>query len=359
MVNYSDGMNFAPAIIEAPVVKPGEFNFAVMSLEHGHIYGMTNGLLGAGGTLKLVYDKDPEKVKKFVETYPQVKVASSAEEILQSDGIQMIAAADVPNLRGPLGVKIMQHGKHYFTDKTPFTTLEQIDAARKAVVETGKRFFVYYGERLASESGMYAGELVKQGAIGRVIQLVGLGPHRLNAPARPDWFFKKEQYGGIIIDLACHQLEQFLYYTGNTDGTVTSAQVGNYGNPQFPELEDFGSCHIVGENGATMFCRVDWLTPDGLRSWGDGRTFILGTEGYIEMRKYINVGVEGDFGDLVFLVDGKQERVFDCQGKVGFPFFGQMIDDCLYGTENAMTQAHIFKASELSIKAQNMAVVIT
>ena len=124
----------------------------------------------------------------------------------------MIAAADVPNLRGPLGVKVMQHGKHYFTDKTPFTTLEQIDAARKAVVRDRQTLFVYYGERLASESGMYAGELVKQGAIGRVIQLVGLGPHRLNAPARPDWFFKKEQYGGIIIDLACHQLEQFLYY---------------------------------------------------------------------------------------------------------------------------------------------------
>ena len=50
----SEGANYAPAAMPKPVVEPGEFVFAAMHLDHGHIGGMTQGLLGAGGTLKWV-----------------------------------------------------------------------------------------------------------------------------------------------------------------------------------------------------------------------------------------------------------------------------------------------------------------
>jgi hypothetical protein len=96
---------------------------------------------------------------------------------------------------------------------------------------------------------------------------------------------------------------------------------------------------------------VDWLNPQGLRTWGDGRTFILGTEGYIEVRKYLNVATEAE-SDHLFLVDNEGEHHFRCLGEVGFPFFGQLILDCLNRTENAMTQQHAFLAAELSLQAQ-------
>jgi predicted dehydrogenase len=192
---------------------------------------------------------------------------------------------------------------------------------------------------------------VRQGAIGRVVNVLGLGPHRLNAGARPAWFFERAKYGGILCDIGSHQIEQFLFFAGASDASVTSARVANYANQQYPELEDFGDATLIADNGATSYFRVDWLTPGGLRTWGDGRTVILGTEGYIEMRKYIDVSREAE-GDHLFLVNGESEQHFALSGKIGFPFFGQLILDCLNGTENAMTQAHAFKAAELCLQAQ-------
>jgi predicted dehydrogenase len=188
--------------------------------------------------------------------------------------------------------------------------------------------------------------------------VLGLGPHRLGPPSsRPAWFFKKAQYGGILCDIGSHQIEQFLFYAGVKDATVLASKVGNYNHPDFPELEDFGDATLVGDNGATQYFRVDWFTPDGLRSWGDGRSFILGTEGYIEQRKYLNVGTP-DLGSRLFLVNKKGEQHIECTGKTGFPYFGELILDCLNRTEKAMTQEHCFKAAELCVKAQLQAVKV-
>ncbi len=350
-----DGMNYAPQGKPRPVVEPGQFQFAAMALEHGHIYGMCNGLIEAGAELKLVYDPDPAKVEAFCKQYPGVKVASSEQEILQDPDIVLVVAAAIPSERGALGVKVMRHGKDYFTDKTPFTTLEQLEEARRAAAETGRKYAVYFSERLHVESAVFAGQLIQSGAIGRVVQVIGLGPHRLNAPSRPGWFFEKEKYGGILCDIGSHQIEQFLYYTGNTDAQVTSSQVANYANKQYPELEDFGDASLVGGNGATQYFRVDWLTPSGLSTWGDGRTLLLGTDGYIELRKYVDIARERE-GNKLYLVNGDGEQRIDLDGKVGYPFFGELILDCLERTERSMTQAHIFKASELCLRAQLQAV---
>jgi predicted dehydrogenase len=252
----------------------------------------------------------------------------------------------------------MDHGKDYFADKPPLTTLEQLAAARRKTEETGRKYAAYYSERLHVEAAVYAGRLIEEGAIGRVLQVIGLGPHRINVPSRPDWFFKRERYGGILCDLGSHQIEQFLYYTGTTDATVLHSKVANYHHHDYPELEDFGDATLVGDNGATHYFRVDWFTPDGLGVWGDGRTFILGTEGAIELRKYIDVGRAAE-GDHVYLVDQDGERHIPVAGQVGFPYFGQLILDCLNRTEIAMSQAHTFKTVELAIKAQQAAVRIT
>lgn len=354
----SDGMNYAPQGKPAPVVKAGEFTFAAIALDHGHIYGMCNGLTEAGADLKWVYDPDPNKVRVFCEKYPQVRAASCEEEILQDKDVKLVAGAAVTSLRCDLGMRVMDAGKDYFTDKAPLTTLEQLNRAKEKVKSTGKKYMVYYSERLHVESAIYAGYLIQDGAIGKVVQVIGIGPHRLDAPSRPEWFFEKEKYGGILCDIGSHQIEQYLYYAGVKDGQVVRSQIGNYNNPLHPELDDFGDCSIVGDNGTTNYFRVDWFTPDGLGTWGDGRTMILGTEGYIELRKYINIGTSKD-SDHVFMANGKGEYHYEVSGKVGYPYFGQLILDCLNRTENAMTQEHAFKAAELGVIAQLQAMELT
>lgn len=351
-VNIADGMNYAPKGKPNRVVGKGEFGFSAIGLDHGHIYGMCNGLIEAGATLRYVYDPDPVKVEHFVKSFPNVKVASSEQEVFDDPETRLVAGAAVTSERCALGLRAMEAGKDYFTDKAPLTTLEQLEAAKACVQKTGKKYMCYYGERLHCESAVFAGQLIEQGAIGKVISVAGFGPHRLNAGSRPAWFFEHEKYGGILCDIGSHQIEQYLHFAGEEDAVVESARVENYANPDHPELEDYGDCMITGKNGTSFYFRVDWFTPDGLRTWGDGRTLIIGTKGTIELRKYINVGEEETTSDVVFLVDGQSEKRFDVHGKVGFPFFGQLILDCMNRTENAMTQEHCFKAAELGVLAQ-------
>ncbi|MFA9558312.1 Gfo/Idh/MocA family protein [Evansella sp. AB-rgal1] len=356
-MSKNDGMNYAPKGNVSKVVQEGEFIFAAIGLDHGHIYGMCNGLIEAGGELVAVYDPDPQKVEGFLHTFPQAVAAASEEEILQDPAIKLVAGASIPSMRGDLGLRVLDYGKHYFVDKPAFTTIEQLEKAKAKTAETGLKWGIYYSERLHVEGAVFAGQLIEEGAIGRVIQVIGTGPHRANPTSRPDWFFDPEYYGGILCDIGSHQIEQFLHYAGAKDAKVLHSKVANYNFKEYPKFEDFGDATLVADNGATFYFRVDWFTPDGLGTWGDGRVTILGTEGYIEVRKYIDIARDSS-GDHVYLVNKEGEKHFECKGKVGYPFFGQFILDCLHETENAMTQEHAFKAAELCIDAQVKAIKV-
>lgn len=350
-------MSYAPMGRPRPVVRAGELRFAAVYLEHGHIYGQCNGLLEAGAELKWVYDADAKKVEAFRAKFPQVHVARTYDEVLADPEISIIAAAAVPSERASIGIRAMAAGKDYFTDKTPCTSLAQLAAVKAAVEATGRRYMVYFSERLHVEAAMYATDFVAGGGVGRVVQVLGLGPHRLGT-GRPAWFFDRERYGGILCDIGSHQFEQFLTFAGAADASVEHAAVGNFGTPSHPDFEDYGEASLLADTGASSFVRVDWLTPGGLSTWGDGRTIILGTEGYIELRKYVDIARD-TASDHVYIVDGAGERYLNVSGQVGYRFFGELILDCLNRTEKAMTQSHVFKATELCLRAQLAARRIT
>jgi len=346
-------MNYAPSSPHSEkVVKPGEFAFATAFLEHGHIFGQMNGLLEAGAECRWVFDTNPDRARAFVEKYPGVRIAESFDQILSDPEIRLVSAAAVPCDRAEIGFKVMRAGKDYFTDKSPFTTLDQLAKARQVVAETGRKYMCYYSERIHTEAGQYAGDLIRQGAIGDVLQVLILAPHNLAKATRPAWFFDKEKYGGILTDIGSHQFEQFLTFSGATDATVNFARVANFANADTPGLEDFGEASLTTNTGASCYCRLDWFNPAGLRTWGDGRTFILGTKGTLEVRKYIDITREPFEEQVIYLVDQQGEQRIPCAGKVGYPFFGKLIRDVLNRTETAMTQAHCFKAVELALRAQ-------
>ena len=352
----SDGLNYAPvARVAKPVCEPGAFRFAVAFMDHGHIFAMVANLVAAGGSLHSVYEPNDEVAHQLLKRHPEALRAGSFQQILQSTEIKLVAAAAVPNQRGPIGIEVMRHGKDYFTDKCPFVSLQQLAEAKQAVLETGMKYAVCFSERLQNEAAEFARELVDDGVIGEVIQVLGLGPHRLSKASRPDWFFEKDKYGGILCDIGSHQAEQFLTYSGNQQAEVIMARVDNFANPQTPELEDFGEFSLKGATGTSGYFRMDWFTPDGLRTWGDGRTTILGSKGFIECRKYIDLTVSPLRDNMVYIVTADGEEQHAVSGKIGFPFYPAFILDCLNRTELAMTQAHCFKSAELSLLAQAMA----
>ncbi len=350
-----DGMNYAPVPAKTEkVVQPGEFVFAASHFDHGHIYGQIGGLARAGGVLKYIYEPEASRYQNVLEENPGCEVVDDFQRILDDPDVQLVTTAAIPNLRCGLGLRAMDAGKDYFTDKSPFTTLEQLESAREAVARTGKKYMVGYSERLMVESAWYAGELIEQGAIGEVLQITNFAPHNLAKDTRPDWFFEKDKYGGILTDIGSHQFEQFLHYAKAGGGKVEFARVANLRSPEKPGLQDYGEVVLTLDTGVMAYARIDWFNPGGLRAWGDGRTFIIGDKGTIEIRKYIDVARDTG-SDLIFLVDSEGEQEIDCKGKVGFPFFGRLILDCLNRTEIAMTQEHAFKAAELSMQAQAVA----
>ncbi len=323
--------------------------FSVIGINHNHIYGQVNLLLRAGAELVDFFAVEPELAADFARAYPQAGQAGSAEAILEDASIQLIVSAAIPADRAPIGIAAMRHGKDFMSDKPGFTTLEQLAEARRVQAETGRIYSICFSERFENAATVQAGELVAAGAIGRVLQTIGLGPHRTNLPSRPAWFFQRESYGGIITDIASHQVDQFLFFTGSTSAEVIASQVANYQHPEQLGLEDFGDLLLRG-NGGTGYIRVDWFTPNGLETWGDTRLTILGSEGYIEVRK--NCDIAGRPGaNHLFLVDQSSTRYID-RADVQLPYGRQLVADILNRTDTAMSQAHCFLASELALQAQ-------
>lgn len=334
---------------ERLATKIGAVRFGVIGLNHDHIYGMVRTLTGAGAELVAFHAPEDELASPFAERFPGVRRASTREAILEDPTLHLIASAAIPDERAPIGVLAMRHGKDYLSDKPGFTTLGQLAEARRVQAETGRIHAVFYGERFENAATVRAGELVTAGAIGHPLQTIGLGPHRLRPATRPAWFFDPARYGGIINDIAAHQMDQFLFFTGSQSAEVVTAQVGNLAHPQWPAFEDFGDVLLRGDGG-TGYVRVDWFTPDGLDTWGDTRLTVLGTEGYIEVRK--NCDIAGRPGpNHLFLVDGQETRYIDCTA-VELPFGHLFVADILARTETAMTQEHSFLASELALRAQ-------
>ena len=337
-----------------------DIKFAVCGMSHDHIYGMVGAIERGGGELVSAWGGEQDKLAAFAKRFPGVRIVKTQDEILNDPSVQLVLSSQIANERAPLGVRAMKSGKDFLSDKPGITTLEQLAQVRKTIAETKRIYGIMYSERLEVKAAVYAGELIHQGAIGKVIQTINIAPHQIfqhggtagGGGGRPDWFWNPEQYGGILCDIGSHQVDQFLFYTGSTQAEVAESQIANVRHPEHPEFQDFGDMVLRGNRGLG-YVRLDWFTPDGLGTWGDGRLFILGTEGYIEVRKYTDVAVKHQ-GNNLFLVDAKQARYIDCSN-MPLPFGPQFVADIVNRTHTAQDQEECLLAAELVIKAQRNA----
>lgn len=326
--------------------------FAAIGINHSHIYGQVDCLLAAGAEFVAFHALEDDLGKPFGDKYPQARRVADRRAILEDGSIQMVLTSAIPGDRADISIEAMRHGKDVMSDKPGMTSHAQLAEIKRVQAETGRIFSVCYSEHFETRSTVKAGELVKAGAIGEVIHTVGLGPHAIRNNQRPDWFFDRQRYGGILCDIGSHQCEQFLFFSGTLDAKVISATVNNRAHPDRPGLQDVGDMHLKTP-GTTGYVRLDWFTPEGLPTWGDGRLTILGTEGYIELRKYIDIA--GRAGkDHLFIVDKKGVDYIDCSD-VALPYGPDLISDVLNRTETAMAQEHCYKAMELALDAQRLA----
>lgn len=357
MPDVASALSAGPVVVDqvaapAPSPRPTRLKFAVIGVNHPHIHGQIVAAQRGGGEFVSMYIPEADLLAEFTKRYPTIKVARTEAEILDDPSIKLVLSSTIPDQRAPLGIRVMHAGKDYMADKPGITSLEQLAEVRKVQAATKRIYSICYSERLENQATVKAGELVNAGAIGKVVQTIGLGPHRISLNTRPAWFFDKARFGGILTDIASHQADQFLYFTRSTAFEVLGSQVANLTHPEHPKFEDFGDMLVKG-NGGSGYVRVDWFTPNGLATWGDGRLTILGTDGFIEIRKNIDIaGRPG--GSHLFLVDHKETRYIDCSAQP-LPYGEQLIDDVLNRTETAMPQAHCLLAMEVVLTAQKRA----
>lgn len=360
-------MAVAPSDVQAETLPPPpeekpqhHIRFSVCGMSHDHIHGMIGAIQRGGGELVAAWGLEPDKLANFTKRYPDVKMVATQDEIINDPSIQLVLTSHVANERAGIGIRAMKAGKDVLADKPGITTLEDLAKVRKTIKDTGRIYGILYSERLEVRAAVHAGELIKQGAIGKVIQTVNLAPHQIfqgggdagGGGGRPDWFWNEDQFGGILCDIGSHQVDQFLFYTGSRSAEVVASQVANLNHHDRPKFQDFGDMMLRGDQGFG-YVRLDWFTPKGLGTWGDGRLFILGTEGYMELRKYTNVAVSKQ-GNNLFVVDGKSARYIDCSNGP-LPFGPQFVADIVNRTHTAQDQEMALLAAELSIKAQKNA----
>ncbi|MEO6915739.1 MAG: Gfo/Idh/MocA family oxidoreductase, partial [Chitinophagaceae bacterium] len=288
----------------------------------------------------------------FLKRYPGIKQARSEKEILDDKSVQLVLSAAIPVERAAIGLRVMRAGKDYMSDKPGITTLAQLAEVRKVQKQTGRIYSIMFSERFENKATVKAGELIKSGAIGKIIQTINLAPHRISLSSRPSWFFDKAQFGGIMTDIGSHQFDQYLFFTGTTKAQIVACQIGNVHHAEYPNFEDFGDVMLRG-NGGMGYIRVDWFTPDGLDSWGDGRLTILGTDGFIEVRKNVDIASHKG-GNHLYIVTQKKTEYIDCNN-VTLPYGQLLVDDILNRTETAMPQEHCFYTTELALTAQKQA----
>jgi predicted dehydrogenase len=354
------------AIVPQPTEEAPKYHikFAVCGMSHDHIYGMIGAVQRGGGELVAAWGGEEDKLATFRKRFPNVKMAATQDEILDDPSVQLVLTSQIASERAGIAVRAMKQGKDVLSDKPGMTTLEQLADVRRTIAETKRIYAILYSELLEVKAAVYAGELVKQGAIGKVIQTINIAPHQIfqragdagGASGRPEWFWHPEQYGGILCDIGSHQVDQFLFYTGSTEAEVVESQIANVRHPDHPQFQDFGDMVLRGDRGFG-YVRLDWFTPYGVGTWGDGRLFILGTDGYMEIRKYTNITVSHQ-GNNLFVVDNKQARYIDCNN-MPLPFGPQFVSDIVNRTHIAQNPHEALLAAELVLTAQKNAKWVT
>jgi predicted dehydrogenase len=335
--------------------------FAAVGLDHAHAFGQIEGLLDQGCQLVGFSSDDPAAAVAQAARlrWPEVAWIDDATSLLGDPSIDLIVTAAVPDRRCAIAVEALTNGKDVVADKPGCITLDQLDEIERAVAQSGRFWSVTFSERFHVRCAIRAGQLVGAGRIGRVVQTLGLGPHRegdrahlAGGQGRPPWFYDRDRTGGILTDIASHQIDQFLWFTGAEHAEIVSSTVANYTHPESPTMQDFGEVVLRSED-AHGYIRVDWYTPQGLPTWGDGRLVILGTEGYLELRKYVDLaGRPG--GDHLFVVDAAGTEHIDCSDVV-LSYYPDLVHDVLNRTQTACPQTHTFEVMRLAIRAQQNA----
>lgn len=317
---------------------------------------MVDGLVAAGAET-VCHAAEPGPLSEMYVGWRTESEPRSVHGVVADDTLDLVVLAGVPSSRAGVAAQALRSGRHVLAAKPAVTTLDDLATVDEAARTAGRRWWVFFSERLVNRAVIEAVRLVREGAIGDLVAVSGAAPHTLAPTGRPHWFFDRSASGGILCDLAAHQADQLLALAGGGSTEVVAATVANVANPDHPALQDLGRMtlrHLTDDGRVVLgHHHVDWLSPAGLGTWGDVRLVLTGTGGTIEVRSNIDVGGEPGAEHLI-LVDGERAGRVDCS-HVELDWARRLVADVEAGTDTFVPHDHTVAACELVLRAQAVA----
>jgi predicted dehydrogenase len=314
---------------------------AVAGAAHPHVdYALDE--IGRNPDYRLVAVADPDRelAAKWAAPYG-AQVFTDHRTMLDAVEADVVVTAGVYGDRGRTVVDALRAGCHVLADKPLCTTLDDLEAITAAARETGRHVVLMLEKRYYPET-LAALELVRAGTLGEITGVLSSAPHKLNRSARPGWFFDRAGYGGILADLAVHDIDAALLFTGLTAGTVRGDIAGTV--PGTDGFAPYGVATLASA-GVLVTAEVSWMTPAASAVHGDYRMRLIGTRGTAELlwaRRRLVVTTDEDTTYDAPLGDGLRPARLPLRALAD-------------GAEPDISTAHSLLATRLALLAQRSA----
>ena len=253
---------------------------AIIGAAHPHVDYVLDELTRADRTeFELVGVQDADRaVAEHHAARFGVPAFDRAEDLL-AEGADIAVIAGVYGARGSDVVAALRAGAHVLADKPLCTTLADLDRIEAAAAETGRTVTLLLEKRGYPET-LAALDVVRAGELGDIVGVTSSGPHKLNRAQRPDWFFDPARYGGILADLAVHDLDAALLFAPADEGVVRGDVSAPLDGAE--TFARYGTATFTTP-ATVVSAEVSWLTPSASDVHGDYRLRLVGTRGTAEI----------------------------------------------------------------------------
>jgi predicted dehydrogenase len=291
---------------------------------------------------KSLPDDDPSGMKRNKAASKDLHVYDQFEEMLEKEELDVVGVCLPYYRNAQASIAAARKGIHIVSEKPVATTLDDLEALKKAVTESKVRLTSLMNMR-CFPAYRTARKAVQDGLIGEPILLTSQKSYRFGQ-SRP-WFYKDmETYGGTIPWAGIHSIDYMRWTTGR-DYVQASAWHGNLDHPDYPGFQDHAGVLFKLDNGGTAMTNLDYLRPEPAPTHGDDRLRIAGSEGVLEV-----LGAENRVSLITAADDPRELELVE-----PVDFFADFLAELAGQGEHLISQQDAFRLTEICLKARDAA----
>ena len=254
---------------------------------------------------------------------PQTNFYSDWEEVLEKEKLDILCVCSTNDQHAEQIRAGAERGLHICSEKPLTTTLEDLEATRKAVAKAGVKLTMLLTMRFTAPY-LCAKKIVAAGLIGEVCLATAQKSYKLGN--RTEWMRCRRTFGGTIPFVGIHAMD-LIRWTSGREFVECMAYHGNTGHPDMREMEDQASVLLKLDNGGSATTRIDYCRPAAAGTHGDDRLRLAGAKGGVEvMSNEVTLITESQgltkpamppeqdlFADFVASIKGEKEHMISAE----------------------------------------------